>query len=221
MPFLRSFLDAVGALHVGYGSSAVLTPAEAAGFLPARLLSLPPIVDGGNGLAFQFEPPSRNKCYLFLNREFFPRLELRAFVGEAAGISRKSAKQLVRSGAAHLFHGARVYGHPVDMYLSFKLAQLRRRNIHAFASDGGFHSAIRFRQTCSEIWDKTQQGDVAPRWEPFWPWDKSRLIRSYDQLIVESVNSEELKILFVQMGLDPMIWFSSTLSDLLGTSSTG
>ncbi len=196
---LSSFFQVVGASSISYRSAA-LAHTEAAQVLAARLVSLPPIADGGTGLAFQFATPAKNKWHLFLNREVVPRVELRAFVGEVSRISRHNAQRFVRAADAHLFHSSGLYGRPVDLYLSFKMSQLRHRGIHVRAPNGGENAAIRFRQVCNEIWRKSRPDDVAPRWRSWWHWRFNRFIRAYDKLLFRGPSADELRTILFTNG---------------------
>lgn len=191
-----------------YGSSNGLAPAQAADLLAQRVLALPPIFDGGTGLAFLLNPPAKNKWQFFFNREIIPRLEVRGFVGEASGLKRKSAVRLVGPESAHVFHGSGMYGRPVDLYLSLKLSQLRRRKVQAVTSNLDRAAGIGFRAIFNEVWTQARPDDSAPRWLSFWASRVQSFIATYDSLLAASSRADEIRAAFTQVGLDHNAWFA-------------
>ena len=211
---LSMFFEIEASPAVLYHSSAGMPPSEAATLLAAKLVSLPPIASGGTGLTFQLETPSMNKWHLFLSRDVFPRIELRAFDGEASKLDRHKARRLVDSGVAHLFHSSSRYGCPGDVYLSLKLYGLRQRGVHALAPEGDLSSAVRFRQLCNDVLNKPRGSEIAPQWFSWWSWQVNRFARSCDDLLLKSAGTRELGTMLSRMGLSLALWFPGVHEDL-------
>lgn len=169
---------------------------------------MPPIIDGGTGLAFYLEGSSqKDKWQLVLHRDVFPRIELRTFVGEGRKLRRGGMERLVQAGAANLFQSSRLYGSAWDTYLWLKMSSLQQQRIHPIAPNGDLTAAVRFREICHDVWGKAHPDKIDPRWFSTWGWRTRRFVRSYDALLLESVEAGALEQTLVQMGLNLAVWF--------------
>jgi hypothetical protein len=186
-----------------------MTADVAVGALSSRVLSLPVFMDGGTGIGFQMEGAGNSAWTLSLQRDVFFRAELSAFMGDSRWLSRRKAGCLIATGEAHLFKNSWGFcGSPADVYLSRKLYELRTRHVHVLMPDRGLGAAAQFRQTCHQVWDKANPGDIAPRFLSIWGWRLGRFVRSYDNLLVRSVGTERLESELAAMGIALNSWIS-------------
>lgn len=184
-----------------------MTAEVAVGALSSRLLSLPVIMDGGIGIGFQMEGAGNSAWTLSLQRNVFFRAELSAFMSNCRWLSRRRANRLIAKGEAHLFKNSwGVCGSPADVYISRKLYELRTRHVHPLMPDGGLVAAAHFRQTCHQVWDNANPGDIAPRFLSIWGWRLGRFVRSYDNLLVRSVGTERLESALAAMDIALNSW---------------
>jgi hypothetical protein len=180
---------------------------DAIAVLPKRLVSMPVIMDGGTGLAFQMETAGQPKWTLILHRDVFFRVELRAFVGDSGKLTRRQGERLVKTGTADLFANSwGVCGSPVDIYLSRKLSDLRARHVHPLTPEGGLAASAQLRQICRQVWEETYPRDVAPRFLSEWGWRLGHFVRNYDKLLFKSVGAEQLETVLAGMGISLNSW---------------
>ena len=206
---LESFFQTMDFRTISYRASVGLNADEAAVILSKQLVSLPVIMDGGSGLKFKIETKMKNEWHLFFMRDVFPRIELRALVGDATKIGQKQGKILVNNKAAHLFRDwSAIYGSTVDIYLSLKLSSFRQ-HVHIHAPGGNLSGGIQFRKICRDIWDRAHPQNVVPRRMSFWFSRRDRFLHSFDKLLIESIGTEELNTMLSKMGLKQTLWFPS------------